>query len=82
LAGGHIGASPSSRYAAATLRYARFAVTATRRCGGFVFMIFVEQAGPAGRLRSTKIMKTKSLSRAEESYVCERSEQPAKRARH
>ena len=46
LAGGHIGASPSSpgeceafgrRCAAAPLRYARSAVTATRRCGGSCF---------------------------------------------
>jgi hypothetical protein len=47
MAGGHIGASPSSRYAAASLRFARSAVTATRRRGGFVCMIFVERTGLA-----------------------------------
>jgi hypothetical protein len=31
--GGHIGPAPSSRFAAAALRFARFAVTAPRRCG-------------------------------------------------
>jgi hypothetical protein len=65
MAGGHIGASPSSRYAAATLRYARSAVTATGRCGDLVFMIFVERSRPAGPARSSKIMETESLSRAE-----------------
>jgi hypothetical protein len=33
LAGGHIGPSPSSRCAAALLRFARYAVTAPFRCG-------------------------------------------------
>jgi hypothetical protein len=65
MAGGRIDASPSSRYAAAALRFARSAVTATRRCGGFVCMIFVERSRRAGPAHSTKIMQTKSQSRAQ-----------------
>jgi hypothetical protein len=33
MAGGHIGPSPSSRYAAPPLRFGRYAMTAPFRCG-------------------------------------------------
>ncbi len=45
--GGHIGPSPSSRFAAPPLRYGRYAMTAPFRCGGFVSMIFAERSRPA-----------------------------------
>jgi hypothetical protein len=64
-AAGHIGPSRSSRYAAAPLRFARFAVTAPFRCGVFVSMVVAAQAGPQGRLRPATTMETTSLSRAE-----------------
>jgi hypothetical protein len=44
--GSHIGSSPSSRYAAATLRFARFAVTAPFRRGAFVSMIVAVRSRP------------------------------------
>jgi hypothetical protein len=46
-AAGPIGPPPSSRCAAAALRFARFAVTAPVRCGGFAFMIVAERTGLA-----------------------------------
>ena len=48
---GHIGSSPSSRCAAAALRFARSAVTAPLRCGVCVSMVFIERGRPRGRLR-------------------------------
>jgi hypothetical protein len=65
LPGGHIGPPPSSRFAAAPLRFGRFAVTAPFRCGGFASMVVAAQAGPQGRLCSAKTMEAKSLSRAQ-----------------
>ena len=73
-------ASPSSRCAAPSLRYGRFAVTAPLRCGGVVSMIFDERSRPAGPARSTKIMETKSLSRAQGSRLARASARPGKRA--
>jgi len=69
LAGGRIGPSPSSRFAAAPLCFARFAVTAPRRCGEAHPWSLLSEAGPQGRLPAAKTMKTKSLSRAEGSRL-------------
>ncbi|MGD0185358.1 MAG: hypothetical protein ABSC25_08910 [Roseiarcus sp.] len=65
MVGGHIGSSPSSRYAAPALRFGRFAMTAPFRRGVVASMIVAERTGPAGRLRAATIMETKSLSRAQ-----------------
>jgi hypothetical protein len=75
-AGGRIGPSPSSRFAAAPLRFARFAVTAPRRCGEAHPWSLLSEAGPQGRLPAAKTMKTKSLSRAEASRLASETSNP------
>ena len=80
-AGGHIGPSPSSRFAAAALRFARFAVTAPLRCGQSHPWSLLREAGPQGRLPAAKTMKANSLSRAEASRLASETSNPAKRAR-
>jgi hypothetical protein len=61
---GRIGPAPSSRCAAAPLRFAPSGDCAMpmRR---FASMVFGETSRPAGRLRSPKTMETKGLSRAQ-----------------
>ncbi len=59
---GHIGPSPPSRYAAAPLRFARFAVTAPFRCGVLFSRSLFSKAGPTPYLRPNSRSMSASFS--------------------
>jgi hypothetical protein len=66
--GDHIGPSPSSRFASASLRFAPSGDDASPMWR-FVSMELGERSRPAGRLVSPNSMETKSLSRAQGSRL-------------